>query len=163
MLVFLPTTLPALARVRAAGKVELPDGFPVHAVTPDVREWYTEGDLEELEYTVLCDAALSSLRRLAEDLSAPRRRAVLVARLGDDVVHPVNGSVRSLVTVDGPVALDCVISVYLDEAEAEGAVGRAVEALPAADAGDDDAAFLLDEAVAHELVWYDVTEIPHLV
>jgi hypothetical protein len=33
----------------------------------------------------------------------------------------------------------------------------------AADAGDDDARFALDEAEATELLWYDVTEIPDLL
>jgi hypothetical protein len=33
----------------------------------------------------------------------------------------------------------------------------------AADAGDDDARFLVDEAEACDLLWYDVTELGELV
>jgi hypothetical protein len=41
-------------------------------------------------------------------------------------------------------------------------VAEAILALPAADAGDDDARFALDEAEATELLWYDVTELGDL-
>ena len=54
-------------------------------------------------------------------------------------------------------------SVHVDEAEAQDVVAEAVRCLPAADAGDDDARFALDEAEATELLWYDVTEIPDLL
>ena len=69
---------------------------------------------------------------------------------------------RSRVQVTGSVPLNAVASVHIDEPEAQPAVVAAVEALPAADAGDDDALFALDEAQARDLLWYDVSEIPHL-
>jgi len=56
-----------------------------------------------------------------------------------------------------------VASVHVDEEQAQDVVAAAVAALPAADAGDDDARFALDEAEATELLWYDVSEIPDLV
>jgi Family of unknown function (DUF6912) len=60
------------------------------------------------------------------------------------------------------VPLAAVAAAQLDDVEAELAVVAAIEALPAADAGDDDAQFALDEVEAHELLWYDSSEVPLL-
>jgi hypothetical protein len=38
-----------------------------------------------------------------------------------------------------------------------------VQALPAADAGDQDARFVVDGAEGHELMWYAVQELPYLL
>ncbi len=51
------------------------------AVTPALREWYASGDLEELEYVAMTQAARASLRMLHVDTKAPRRRVVLAAEL----------------------------------------------------------------------------------
>jgi hypothetical protein len=173
MRVYLPATLPLLAAAHAAGSLQfddagsggLPvdvDGFVAHAVTPAVREWYVDGDVEELEYVAMTDAAQASLRLLAADPDAPRRRVVLAADVPDAVVGPAGGEHRSGVVVRGGLALADVASVHVDEAGVEPTVAAAVAALPAADAGDDDALFALDEAEANDLLWYDVTEIPDL-
>jgi hypothetical protein len=145
MRVYLPTTLSGLAAAHGGGGFE-PGSDPLagHAVTPAVREWYVAGDLEELEYAALTEAAEASLRLLAGDPTTPRRRVVVAADVPD-------ADVRS------------IASVHVDEAEAEPVVVAALEALDAADAGDDDARFLLDEAEAAELLWYDVSELPDLV
>jgi hypothetical protein len=42
-------------------------------------------------------------------------------------------------------------------------IATAVAAVPAAREGDDDAQFLVDEAEACDLLWYDITELPDLV
>jgi hypothetical protein len=42
-------------------------------------------------------------------------------------------------------------------------VRGAVEALPAADAGDEDAKFTVDGAEGHELGWYATQELSYLV
>jgi hypothetical protein len=172
MRVYLPSTLTRLAagvatgafeRVVAAGAERVFDAaLAAHAVTPTVREWYVEGDEEELEYAVLLDAARTSLRLLAEDDGCPPRRVVVAADVPDRAVRPAPELGRSRVQLTGSVPLNAVASVHVDEPEAEPAVVAAVEALPAADAGDDDALFALDEAQARDLLWYDVSEIPHL-
>ncbi len=54
-------------------------------------------------------------------------------------------------------------SALLDDEDAEATVSAAVTALGAAAAGDDDAAFLLDEADATELAWFGVQELRHLL
>ncbi|HET9655478.1 MAG TPA: hypothetical protein VFP72_08995 [Kineosporiaceae bacterium] len=164
MRVYLPTTLPRLAAAAAAGAfaADGDTGLVAHAVTHAVREWYTEGDLEELEYTALVDAAQGCLRLLADEPDSPRRRVVVAADVPEGSVRPVPDEGRSRVALTGPVRLSAVASVHLDEPEAAPTVTAAVEALPAADAGDDDARFAVDEAEACDLLWYDVSEIAHL-
>jgi len=56
-----------------------------------------------------------------------------------------------------------VASVHVDEDEARSDVAAAVDALAAAAAGDDDAQFAVDGAEAHDLLWYDVSELGELV
>jgi len=161
MRVYLPSTLARLARAHTAG--ELAGPADAHAVTGAVREWYTSGDLEELEYAAFTEAAEASLRLLATD-GGPHRRVVVAADVPDGAVRPRAGEpYRSAVTVASTVPLRDVASVHVDEVDAQDVVAEAVRSLPAADAGDDDARFALDEAEATELLWYDVTEIPDLV
>jgi hypothetical protein len=161
MRVYLPSTLARLAGASAAGRLEGPT--EAHAVTGAVREWYVSGDLEELEYAAFTEAAEASLRLLAAD-GGPHRRVVVAADVPDDAVRPRSSELyRSAVTVASAVPLRDVASVHVDEVQAQDVVAEAVRSLPAADAGDDDARFALDEAEATELLWYDVTEIPDLV
>src|SRR3954470_23623489 len=87
MRVYLPSTLPALGRALAAGEIG-PAPLTAYAVTPELREWYANGDLEELEYAALAAAARASLRLLGDDPEAPPRRVVLAAEVPDQtVVH----------------------------------------------------------------------------
>ena len=65
--------------------------------------------------------------------------------------------------VAGPVPLGKVASVHVDGGDAEADVTAAVQALAAADAGDDDAQFVVDGAEDHELLWFATQEIPNLV
>ena len=161
MRVYLPTTLAGLAAASAAGAFDGP--LDAHAVTGAVREWYVSGDLEELEYAAFTEAAEASLRLLA-GADGPRRRVVVAADVPDGDVRPrSDGRYRSAVAVASAVPLRSVASVHVDEETAQDVVAAAVAALPAADAGDDDARFALDEAEATELLWYDVTEIPDVV
>ena len=62
---------------------------PLHAfaVTPALREAYASGDDEELEYVAMPPAARQSLRLLAGDQDAPRRRVVLAADVPDREVN----------------------------------------------------------------------------
>jgi hypothetical protein len=160
--VYLPTTLPVLARAHVSGVLLAPS--IAHAVTPAIREWYTEGDTEEYEYVALTEAAETSLRLLAADPDAPRRRVVVSADVEESVVTDVpDVRARSVVRIDVDVPISAVASVHVDEESAGKVVAEAIIALDAADAGDDDARFALDEAEATELLWYDVTEIGDLV
>src|SRR5712692_8257516 len=139
MRVYLPSTLAAVAAVLAAGEI---GAAPVRgfAVTPGLREWYASGDLDELEYVAMAQAARASLRLLRADPAAPRRRVVLVAELGDQVVAVRNGPDKpGRVEVSVPVQLADVVSGHVDDVVAARDIESAVDALAAADDGDEDA------------------------
>ena len=162
MRVFVPSTLPALAEALQAGQVG-PGPVPGFAVTPALREAYASGDDEELEYAALTEAARASLRMLAEDPAAPPRRVVLAAEIPAEQVK-LDGRdhepARVLVTAAVPLAR--LASGHVDDAEAAADVRAAVGALPAADAGDEDARFAVDGAEGHELGWYATQELSYL-
>jgi hypothetical protein len=164
--VYVPTTLVGLARAQKRGTLNDPDSpqLSAHAVTPAVQEWYVEGNLEELEYSALIDAAEASLRLLAADPPAPRRRVVVAVDVAEAVVSPAGGGpYRSSVSIGGPIELSRVVSVHVDEVESTDTIVVAVDALDAAAEGDEDAQFQLDEAEACDLLWYDISEIDDLI
>ena len=160
MRVYLATTMSGLAKLLADGSVEVP---VARAVTPALREWYVEGDAEELEYAALTTAARASLHQLAADPAAPSRRVVLAADVPDATARPAPDVERAAVRLAGPVALRDVVSAHVDDSDATDDVRRAVAALPAADAGDEDAQFLVDGVEDHELGWFAAQEIGPLV
>ncbi|MBG0813291.1 hypothetical protein [Planomonospora sp. ID82291] len=167
MRVYLPATLPALARV-ATAKEFGPAPLTGYAVTPALIEWYASGDTEELEYVALTDAARSSLRMLAADradgVQVAARRVVIAAEVPDEAVTVgADLAERSRVRLARAVALEEIAAVHVDEQSAAADVEAAAAALPAADAGDDDARFTVDGAEAHELLWYATQEISDLV
>jgi len=157
--VYLPLTLPALATALAAGSLEAPLGY---AVTPALREWYAEGDLEELEYSAAATAARSSLRMLA-GTGAAARRVVLAAEVPDAAVRLAPDVDRAAVRLSEPVAMAQVVSGLVDDPAAEDDVRRGVAALAAAEAGDEDAAFIVDSMAEHEPGWYAAQELAALV
>lgn len=161
MRVYLPLTLPRLRAAVEAGEIG-PPPLAGCAVTPALREWYVEGDSEELEYAALTAAARASLRLLAADPAAARRRVVVAADVADSAVQPA-GSDRAAVLISAAVPLAAVAAVHVDDRAAAATVGAAVRALPAADASDEDAEFLLDETESHELQWYATSELSELV
>lgn len=163
MRIYLPCTLGRLREVLAAGSVAVdPGGIVGYAVTPALREWYIEGDLEELEYAATSAAARASLRLLAAE-GEPARRVVLAAEVPDGEARPAPDVDRAAVRLAGPVPLRMVQSGLVDDPAAAGDVGRAVAALPAAERGDDDAVFTVDSVEDHELAWYAAQELPVLV
>jgi hypothetical protein len=163
MRVYLPSTLPRLARDLQAGEIE---PVAAYAVTPALREAYASGDTEELEYVALLAAARASLALLADDPQAPPRRVVLAAEVPDAAAitaeHPA-AEHPAAVAVAGPIPIAKLAAAHVDDAEAIQDVAKAVAALPAADAGDDDAEFDVDQAEGHELAWYATQELPHLL
>ena len=162
MRVYLPTTLTALAcllRTSVIGPAPV-RGF---AVTPALREWYAAGDVEELEYVAMAHAARASLRLLADDPQAPRRRVVLAADVpNEEVEHDGGFDEPTLVEVRAPVTMSQVVSGHVDDLLAVAGVTEAVAALPGADQGDDDARFVVDGAEGHELGWYAAQELRFL-
>ncbi|MFI9206353.1 DUF6912 family protein [Streptomyces sp. NPDC053048] len=167
MRVYVPLTLPGLAEVYKAGELG-PAELDAYAVTPALREWYLSEDIEELEYAALGRAAQGSLRRLAAEPQAPRRRVVVAVDVPDGAVtiDPERGldpSALGGVRLAGPVPLKKAAAVHVDSGDAEEDVAAAAAALGAADQGDDDAQFTVDGAEDHELMWFGVQEIPNLI
>lgn len=163
MRVYLPTTLADLASALVAGEVG-PAPVLGFAVTPALREWYASGDLEELEYVAMTQAARASLRMLHDQTTAPRRRVVLAAEVADADVVIRNGLEKpGKVELMLPVRLADVVSGHVDGVEAMSDIDAAAAALPAADGGDGDAKFVVDGAEGHELLWYATQELLYLI
>ncbi len=162
MRVFLPSTLPGLARALQSGLLG-PGPVPGFAVTPALREAYADGDEEELEYAALSEAARASLRMLAADPAAPPRRVVLAAEIpAEQVSWDAQDHEPGRVVIGESVPVALVAAGHVDDAEAGADVRSAAEALAAADAGDEDARFTVDGAEGHELGWYATQELPYL-
>ncbi|WP_433699999.1 DUF6912 family protein [Nocardiopsis sp. CA-288880] len=147
MYVFLPSTVPALAALLEEGRLE---GAPLTAFAADPGP---EDDTEEAEYEAMYAAAEESLALLAADPAAPRRRVVLAADMPDAVVEregvAADGVVRVRVTAAVPYKK--LASAHVDDPAASADVAAAA-AEPGSGAADD-----------HELMWYAVQELRHLV
>lgn len=162
MRVYVPSTLPAVAGLLRTGEI---DASPVrgYTVTPALREWYSSGDIDELEYVAMMHAARDSLRLLAADPAAPRRRVVLAAEIADSQVAASAGfDEPALIEMSGTVRLRDIAAGHVDDVRAIGEISAAVTALAAADAGDDDARFVVDAAEGNELLWYATQELGQL-
>jgi hypothetical protein len=158
--VYVPATVPMLTRLPAEG-LAVTGG---HVVTPALREWYAEGDEEELEYVAFTRAAQDALSLLSEDPTAPRRRVVVSVDLPAGAVGRGDRELgSSLVPVTGPVPVRAVAALHVDGAEATADVAAATEVVEAALAGDPDAQFTVDGVEDHELEWYDVSELEQLL
>lgn len=164
MRVYLPATLPDLRTLVDTGTLG-GAGLTGYAVTAALREWYAQGDLEELEYVALTLAARDSVRRLDPVLAADRtvsaRRVVVVAEVPR--AEPAPHVDRAAVRVLDPVPLALVRAVHVDDPSAEPDVRAAAEAVVAADLGSEDAAFTVEQAQGHELQWYATQEIGALL
>jgi hypothetical protein len=135
------------------------------ALTPALRESYTAGDAEELEYAAMADAARASIRLLAAELDADPdtkpRRAVVAADVDDVTLRPDLDA--PVVRLAGPIPLRRIVAVHVDNESAEPAVAAAAAVMDAADLGDPDAEFTLGDAEDHELAWYAAQELPFLL
>jgi hypothetical protein len=138
------------------------------ALTPALRESYTSGSTEELEYAALLDAARASLRLLGTALEEGDpaakehpRRVVVAADVADVTLRPDLD--HAVVRIPGPVPFDDVAAVHVDTREAEPAVTVAAAVIDAADLGDEDAEFALGDVEDHELAWYAPQELPFLL
>ncbi len=168
--VYIPATLAMLQQLVADGSL-WPVNGTAFAVTPKLRESYAEGDDDELAEVALREAALASLRLLAarteeaEGAGAhrglPPRRAVLAAEVEDVKYRPDLDD--AVVRLAAPVPIDQVVAAYVDNAAAEPAVAEAIEAIDAADLGDEDADLIVGDAQDHDLAWYANQELPFLL
>lgn len=162
MRVYLPSTFPGLRTLLETGELADPP-LPGYAVTGALREWYAEGDLEELEYAAMTLAARASVRLLDADPDAVRRRVVVVVEVPDASVQLATHVDRAAVKVTTVVPLRDVQAVHVDDTSAVADVTVAADAVVEADLGSQDAAFRLEQAEGHELAWYASQEIGPLV
>ena len=162
MRVYLPSTSAGLRALLETGAIdEAP--FTAFAVTPALREWYLDDDIEALEYAALVEAARASLRLLDADGSVARRRVVIALDAPEPEVTVRDDLDRGVVRLATPVAMGQVASVHVDVADAEPVVAAAAAAIAAADLGDDAAQSAVDDAEGFELSWYASQEIGDLL
>ncbi len=163
MQVYIPVTLAMLRELVADGEL-WPVNGTAFAVTPALREAYSAGDEEELSEVAMREAAMASLRLLAnhdgED-QLPARRAVLVADADDAKLRPALDD--AVVRLAGAVPMSAVVAAHVDLAQAESDVVRAAEVVDAADLGDEDAELVVGDAQDHDLAWYATQELPFLL
>ena len=165
--VYLPATLSMLRPLAARGDIvpaTASGRLTAHAVTPLLREWYAEGDEDELEYVAFTRAAQAALQLLRADPGAPRRRIVVSADLpAKTVVGAEQELGSSLVRLTEPLPFSAIAAFHIDGVSAMDDVTAAAAVVEEALAGDPDAQFTVDGAEDHELEWYDVTEIDQLL
>ena len=163
MRIYLASTLVALDAAYHAGEFG-PPPLVGYAVIPALREWYTNGDDEELEYAAMAQAARASVGLLAADPAAPRRRVVVACEMG--AVPPVDGTVEvgdARLDLHVVIPWSSVAAVHLDAGEAAAMVGAAADSWDAAQNGVEDAVFALDSCEAEELLWFATQEVPDLL
>ncbi|MCV7444523.1 hypothetical protein H7K33_20015 [Mycobacterium paraense] len=173
--VYIPATLAMLQQLVTDGSL-WPVNGTAFAVTPTLREAYAEGDDDELADVALREAALASLRLLAShadrasegsegQAGLPPRRAVLAAEVevGESGAKYRPDLDDAVVRLGAPVTIDQVVAAYVDNAEAEPDVTKAIEVIDAADLGDEDAELVVGDAQDHDLAWYANQELPFLL
>lgn len=165
MRVYLPATSAVLRGLAERRQLAADRSAPLtaFAVTPGLRDWYRDDDLEELEYAALLEAARASLRLIDADASAVRRRVVLAADVADADIEVRDDLDLGVVRIGAPVVLAAIASVHVDDADAEAAVAAAAQSIDAADLGDDAAQERADDAEGFELSWYATQELATLL
>ncbi len=158
MRIYLPTTSTGLQQLHDAGQLaDTP--LTAFAVTPALREWYVDDDIESLEYAAMLEAARASLRLIDNDPGAVRRRAVLAADVPDSAVTVHDDLDRGVVRVADPIVSSQIAAIHVDDSEAEPAVAAAASAMIAADLGEPGAQDAVDDAEGYELSWYASQEL----
>lgn len=165
--VYVPATIGMLRGLLDDGELKALNGT-AFALTPALREAYTSGSTEELEYAALMEAARASLRLIAGEAEAadgeqpdPVRRVVVSADVSD-AEHRADLD-TAVVRISDAVSLSDIAAVHVDGREAEPAVRAASDVIDAADLGDEDAELAVGDAEDHELAWYDPSEIGFLL
>lgn len=163
MRIYLPSTIPLLDAACHAGEIG-PAPLTAYAVTPALREWYSDGDDEELEYAAMAQAARASVGLIAADPDAARRRVVIACEVG--AVPPADGTVElgdARLEMHVVIPWTKVAAVHVDAVAAAAVVGKAADTWDAAQNGDEDAVFALDSCEGEDLLWYATQEIPDLL
>ena len=108
---------------RAAGR-----RASAHAVTPALREWYAEGDEEELEYVAFTRAAQDALRLLRHDPKAPAPPGGRLGGRAGRRAAPADQELgSSLVAAGAAGAAGAVAAIHVDGVDAEPDVSAAAD------------------------------------
>ncbi|AWT25605.1 MULTISPECIES: DUF6912 family protein [Corynebacterium] len=163
--VYLPATFSMLGDLARDGKIAVPSGVGF-ALTPALREFFTAGDDEEIEYHAFLEASRASLRLLSAggEEKFPHRRVVVSADLPAESVTPAPEKGDAVVELS-PAELEVgqLAAVHVDDSGNEAATAAAVEVVDAADLGDEDAEITLGDCEDNLMSWYDARELGVLV
>ncbi|MDQ6936188.1 MAG: hypothetical protein M3140_00505 [Actinomycetota bacterium] len=162
MRVYLPATTAVLADLATSGEIG-PAPLTAFAVTPDLRAWYVDEDVEELEYAASGQAVRASLRMVDADPTVARRRVVVAADVADTDIEVRDDLERGAVRIADVVPLRAVAAVHIDDAEAEATIARAAAVVLEADLGSASAQEVVDDAEGFELSWYAPEELAALL
>ena len=161
MRVYIPATFGMLQALQDNGLLHARSGWGFSA-TKALQEFFTSGDLEEIEDVAFDDAALASLRLLAigDEERFPHRRVVISVDV-DATEEPDMG--ESVVKLSGPVNLEDVAAIHVDIKESEEATAKAIEVVDAADLGDEDAELTVGDAQDNYMAFYHPDELAFLL
>lgn len=163
--VFLPATFSMLAELEETGQLTARSGWGF-ALTPALREFYTEGDEEEIEYSAFLEASMASLRLLAigDEEKFPHRRVVISVDVDESVVTPKPDMGEPVVALDpATITKDNLQAIHVDIEESEATTAKAIDAIDNADLGDENAELAVGDALDNFMAFYDPTELPILV
>ncbi|MBC6831606.1 hypothetical protein CRD16_03870 [Corynebacterium sp. LK29] len=160
MRVYIPATFSMLEALKEDELFHARGGWGF-AVTESLRDFFTEGDDEELADVAFDEAARASLRLLdAAEEKFPHRRVVISV---DVEAEPQSDMGDAVVKVGGPISLADVAALHIDVKEAENKVEAAIDAVDKTDLGDEDAELTVGDALEIPLAWYDVAELGMVV
>nr|WP_256485941.1 hypothetical protein [Corynebacterium intestinale] len=154
-----------LAELEETGQLTARSGWGF-ALTPALREFYTEGDEEEIEYSAFLEASMASLRLLAigDEEKFPHRRVVISVDVDESVVTPKPDMGEPVVALDpATITKDNLQAIHVDIEESEATTAKAIDAIDNADLGDEDAELAVGDALDNFMAFYDPTELPILV
>lgn len=161
MRVYLPATTATLRTGLEQG--DFGQSMTAFAVTPGIREWYVDEDIDELEYAASGQAVRASLRMVDADPTALRRRVVLSFDVDDAAVEVRDEVDRGVVRVAKGLSVDALAAVHLDDGDAEATIARAASVVLEADLGSASAQDVVDDAEGFELSWYAPQELSALL
>lgn len=158
--VYVPASFDMLESLVHNGQLHARGGWGF-AVTPALRDFFVEGDEEELADVAFDEAARTSLQLLNGYEGRHAHRRVVLAI--DVAATQADDMGEAVVKLDGPFAVDDVASIHVDVESTEPFVKAAIEAVDKADLGDEDAELVVGDCLEIPLAWYDVAELGMLV